>query len=101
MTVTGASGHIGANLVRTLLVAGHRVTVLQQSPGRALAGLDVAYVACDVRDSEAVARGVAGAEVVFHLAANLSLEGNRDGAAWAVNVGGTANVVRALPARWR
>ena len=76
-------------------MAGHRVTVLQRSPGRALAGLDVAYVACDVRDSEAVARGVAGAEVVFHLAANLSLEGDRDGAAWAVNVGGTANVVRA------
>lgn len=95
VTVTGASGHIGANLVRTLLVAGHRVTALQRSPGRALSGLPVAYVAGDVRDAEAVARGVAGAEVVFHLAAHLSLKGDRDGAVWALNVGGTANVARA------
>jgi len=95
VTVTGASGHIGANLVRTLIAAGHRVTALQRSAGRALAGLDIAHLPGDVRDAEAVARGVSGAEAVFHLAAHLSLQGDRDGQAWAVNVGGTANVARA------
>jgi dihydroflavonol-4-reductase len=41
-----------------------------------------------------VERSVAGAEAVFHLAARLDVEGDREGA-HAVNVGGTANVARA------
>jgi len=95
VTVTGASGHLGANLVRTLLAAGHRVTGLVRSPGRSLAGLDVTTVHGDVCDAGAVARSIEGAEAVFHLAARVGIQGDRNGAAWAVNVGGTANVVRA------
>lgn len=94
VTVTGASGHIGANLVRALLAAGHRVTALHQSRCRSLVGLDVTDVHGDVRDVDAVARSVAGAEAVFHLAARLDVARDRDGAR-AVNVAGTANVTRA------
>ena len=95
VTVTGGSGHIGANLVRTLLEADHRVTVLHRSRCRSLAGLDVIDVHGDVRDASAVGRSVAGADAVFHLAASLTIHGDRDGAAREVNVGGTANVTRA------
>lgn len=95
VTITGASGHIGANLTRTLLAAGHRVTVLQRSRGPALAGLDLTEVRGDVRDADAVARSVAGAEAVFHLAGRVALDGGRDGTARTVNAGGTANVARA------
>jgi dihydroflavonol-4-reductase len=95
VTVTGASGLVGASLVRALLAAGHRVTALQRGPGPALAGLDLALAPGDVRDPEAVARGVEGAEAVFHLAARVTIQGDRDGAGWAVNVEGTGNVARA------
>lgn len=95
VTITGASGHLGANLARTLLAAGHRITVLQRSGGPALAGLELTEVRGDVRDADAVARSVAGAEAVFHLAGRVALDGGRDGTARAVNAGGTANVARA------
>lgn len=94
VTVTGASGHIGANLVRVLLAAGHRVTVLHRARCGSLVGLDVVHVHGDVRDVGAVERSLAGAEAVFHLAARLDVERDRAGAR-AVNVGGTANVTRA------
>ena len=95
VTVTGASGHIGANLVRALLAAGHRVTALHRSRCRSLIGLDVVHVHGDVRDAGAVARSVAGAEAVFHLAARVTIDGDRDGTARAINVGGTAQVADA------
>jgi dihydroflavonol-4-reductase len=95
VTVTGGSGHIGTNLVRALLAAGHRVTVLHRSWCPSLAGLDVMHVHGDVRDAGAVERGVAGAEAVFHLAARVIIEADRDGAVRVINHGGTVQVTRA------
>lgn len=93
VTVTGGSGHIGANLVRALVAAGHQVTVLHRSRCGPLSGLDVKHVHGDVRDAGAVERSLAGADAVFHLAARLDVVGDRDGAR-TVNVGGTAQVTR-------
>ena len=42
--VTGASGHIGANLVRRLLADGHRVRAVVHRDRRGLEGLDVGSV---------------------------------------------------------
>src|ERR1700689_1811383 len=54
--VTGASGHLGANLVRRLLDDGHEVRVLLRggSDNRAMAGLDVALAYGDLRDHAAL-----------------------------------------------
>ena len=98
ITVTGGSGHIGANLVRALLEARHRVTVLHRSRCRSLEGLEVEHVHGDVRDPDAVARSVARAEAVFHLAARVTIDGDPGGEAHAVNVGGTDQVARACRA---
>jgi dihydroflavonol-4-reductase len=94
VTVTGASGHLGANLVRALLAAGHRVTALHRGRCDALRGLEVVHAHGDIRDAADVERSLAGAEAVFHLAVVLDAGRDRD-AARAVNVGGTANVTRA------
>lgn len=75
--VTGGAGFIGSHLVGALLEAGARVRVLDDfSCGRRenLAALErfagsLEVVAGDVRDRAAVAGAVAGARVVFHLAA--------------------------------
>jgi UDP-glucose 4-epimerase len=73
--VTGGGGFIGSNLVALLLGEGHEVAVLDDfSSGyrENLAGLTrVRVVEGDVRDPAAVERAVAGAEVVFHLAASV------------------------------
>lgn len=68
--VTGGTGFTGSHLVRSLLADGHHVRVLTRSPARGQKALPAAVelVAGDVADAAAVARAVAGREVVFHLA---------------------------------
>jgi len=93
--VTGATGHIGANLVRALLARGDRVRVLIRGADRSLAGLDVERVPGDVLDPASLDRAFVGAELVFHLAALISIQGDRGGRVPAINVGGAKNAAEA------
>jgi dihydroflavonol-4-reductase len=95
VAVTGPSGHVGANLVRALLKRGRQVRVLVHKDQRALEGLNVEIIQGDVGDPYALARIVTGAEVVYHLAAIISLSMNDWPAVEKVNVLGTRNVVEA------
>lgn len=97
VAVTGGSGRLGCALVRALLARSDQVTVLSLSAGTppSLAGLDVrvqqgsVLVAADVREL------VKDAELVFHLAAKVDLDRDRDGSIHAVNVDGTRLVASA------
>ncbi|WP_367133785.1 MULTISPECIES: NAD-dependent epimerase/dehydratase family protein [Streptomyces] len=96
--VTGASGHLGANLVRRLLADGHEVRALVRPPGsavEALAGLPVRRTIGDVRDPAAVAAAVEGCERVYHCAALVSTAARGERDIHAVNVLGTRNVLEA------
>ena len=93
--VTGAAGHIGANLVRALLERGRRVRALVRSDTRALAGLDVEQVRGDVAAPESLAPALRGVDVVHHLAGVISIQGDRDHHVAATNVEGVRNVARA------
>ena len=97
--VTGATGHIGAQLVRELLADGRRVRALVREDRRALAGLPVEEVPGDVRDPASIRRALDGVEVVYHLAALISLTGEQGGRVRAVNVEGTRTVVEGCLAR--
>jgi dihydroflavonol-4-reductase len=94
VAVTGACGHLGSTLVRDLVREGHQVRVLLHSATsnpRSLAGLDVHTFTGDVRNIETLHPLVRGAEVVFHLAAIISIDGDRRGVVRAVNVDGARN----------
>ncbi|MCB1494469.1 MAG: NAD-dependent epimerase/dehydratase family protein [Bauldia sp.] len=95
IAVTGATGHLGANLVRLLLADGHAVRALHHSTARseALEGLAVERMACDVCDPATLAPAFAGIDVVFHLAGLISIRGDPDGRVMRTNVEGTRNVV--------
>ena len=95
MVVTGASGHVGSVLVRALLSEGHDVTALFNSDRRSLEGLAIEARAVNIEDASAVSAAFAGAEVVFHAAARVSLLAAEDAATTRVNVEGTRNVVAA------
>jgi dihydroflavonol-4-reductase len=97
--VTGATGHVGAQLVRALLDDGRLVRALVREDRRALAGLPVETVRGDVRDPQSVLRALEGVEVVYHLAALISLTGEQGGRVRAVNVAGTRAVVESCLAR--
>lgn len=93
--VTGASGHVGVNLVPTLLQRGDRVRVVDTRLDPMLAAWGVEWCPVDVCDGEAVARALDGSEVVYHLAALISVVGGMAGRVERVNVGGVATVAAA------
>lgn len=95
VVVTGAAGHVGANLVRALLAAGRPVRALVREHTAGVDGLPVEMVRCDVTDAAACRRALDGAEVVYHLAARISVGWGPPGPIEAVNVTGTRNVVEA------
>jgi dihydroflavonol-4-reductase len=93
--VTGASGLVGASLVRALLAQGSEVRAMVHSDRRALAGLEVESFPGDVRDLASLERAMAGVEVVYHLAGYISLAVDPGPEMEAVNVLGTRHVVAA------
>ncbi len=97
VVVTGGTGHIGCNLVRTLLEQGDEVRVLLQGsqPPASLAGLDVEYCPGDVRDVDTMRRAFAGRQRLYHLAAIISISGDHGGLVPAVNVEGARNAAQA------
>jgi len=95
VAVTGASGHIGANLVRELLGRGYEVVALVRNSHLALDGLDIEQVHGDILDVRSLSRAFRGVEQVYHLAALISIQpGNRENLE-RVNVEGTRNVIKA------
>jgi dihydroflavonol-4-reductase len=95
VVVTGASGHVGANLVRSLRTRGERVRALIHSDQRALEGLDVEVVHGDICDADQLPSVFRGADVVYHAAAHVSILLSEWDTLEAVNVGGVRNVVDA------
>jgi dihydroflavonol-4-reductase len=96
--VTGATGHIGNVLVRELLGGGGRVRALVR-PGKtppALAGLDVEMAPGDVLDLDSLERAMHGVDLVYHLAARISLADGPDLETERVNLAGTQNVIAAM-----
>jgi len=99
--VTGAAGHLGANMVHALLADGLEVRVLLRhgSNNEAMEGLPVEKVHGDLRDPEACRRAVEGCQTVFHCASKVStLQGNRAHKedVYASNVTGTRNLLAAI-----
>ena len=104
--VTGGAGFIGSHLVDALVARGEQVRVLDDfSTGRwenLAAVVDrVEVMLGDVRDVAAVAKAMEGVEVVVHLAAVASVQASVEDPrrVWAVNCGGTLNLLEAARAR--
>ena len=95
--LTGATGLIGANLVRALLRAGERPRVLLTpgSDARSLAGLDVDRVSGDVRDAHSLAKAMTGIQRVFHAAGHVRFDDAGRLLLMTINVEGTRQVLQA------
>lgn len=96
VAVTGATGHVGSNLVRQLLARGDRVRVLVRTPAPPqLAGLDVEVQIGDVRDPKAMRALCDGVDILYHLAAVISIIGPMGGLVHDVNVRGVGTACAA------
>ncbi len=92
--VTGGSGFLGGALVRGLIARGTEVRVLCRREMPELSRLGVEIALGDLLDPPALARAVAGCEVVFHAAAKAGVWGPYE-AYHQPNVVGTENVIEA------
>jgi nucleoside-diphosphate-sugar epimerase len=93
--LTGGSGFIGRHLIEALLAEGWSVTALVHRSPVPDAG-KVEAVNGDITDAGALAAGIKGADVVFHLASALggSLIGRRE--FFRINASGTRAVLEAV-----
>jgi nucleoside-diphosphate-sugar epimerase len=75
--VTGATGFLGASLVRSLLSSGAHVRVLVRSPNKAKAAADrgADTIVGEITDEAAVRAALSGVSAVFHLAGRLLVPG--------------------------
>jgi dihydroflavonol-4-reductase len=95
IAVTGANGHVGANLVRTLLAAKHEVRALCHAHRKGLDGLELEISDGDVLDPASLERAFDGVELVYHLAARINISPGDEDEVHAINVVGVRNVVAA------
>jgi len=86
---------VGVNLCRALTERDHSVRGLYREhpfpPGNRI----FESIVGDVRDAGTCRRLCHGAEIVFHLAARISIDGDPDGSVWSTNVSGTRAVLEA------
>ncbi len=95
VAVTGASGHIGVNLCRELVKQGHTVKALVHQNTESLQGIPLETVKGDLRDRASLTALVQKSDTVIHLAAAISIQGNRTGDLFDINVEGTRRILEA------
>jgi dihydroflavonol-4-reductase len=93
IAVTGASGHIGTNLCRALSGQGHNIRVLVNRFTQSLDSLELERINGNLLAPGSLRDLAEGSEVFIHLAASISINGNRE--LMKTNVTGTMNVLNA------
>lgn len=97
--VNGGSGFVGANLVTELLERGLEVRSFDRAPSPLPAHPRLQVLEGDICDKDTVAAALDGIDTVFHTAAIIDLMGGSSVTeeyrrrSFAVNVGGTENLV--------
>jgi dihydroflavonol-4-reductase len=95
--VTGASGMVGANLVKRLVQNKDEVTILvrKTSSHPFLDDLEVKRVYGDMGDFNSIKRGMKGSDYVYHLAGYISYNKKDRKKLFDINASGTRKVMKA------
>jgi dihydroflavonol-4-reductase len=93
IAVTGASGHIGNVICRSLLERGYQVRAFYHCDNRSLLGLNVEMIKGSVLNHDDLAELIKGCEVVINCAAIISISGDENGLVFKTNTEGPRNVL--------
>ena len=95
--VTGATGHLGNVLVKRLIAEGKEVGIIAHSkpPKDVFGDLPIKVFQGDVTEYSSLIEAFKQAEIVYHLAAKISISSGEFELLKKINVEGTANVVKA------
>ena len=94
--VTGGTGFVGANLIRTLLSQGHEIKALVRPTSTLdnLKGLEIEQVTASLTDPN-LKQSMQGCDALFHVAAHYSLWRTETERLYESNVLGTRNILAA------
>jgi dihydroflavonol-4-reductase len=93
IAVTGANGHVGVNLCKTLVAQGHQVKALIHHHDQGLKHVSVTLIQGDLLNKASLTPLLSEVDVVFHLAARISITGDPDGMVTRINSEGTRNML--------
>src|ERR1043166_1214260 len=95
--VTGATGFLGSHVARALAEQGAdlRLLVRASSNTKNIDDLSADRVTGDLRDPASIEKGIAGCEVVFHVAADYRLWVRDPDEMYRANVEGTRAILEA------
>src|SRR5436305_370828 len=95
--VTGATGFLGSHVARALIEHGAdlRLLVRASSNTNNIADLKADLVSGDLRDPASLERGIAGCDIVFHVAADYRLWVRDPAEMYRANVEGTRAILEA------
>jgi sterol-4alpha-carboxylate 3-dehydrogenase (decarboxylating) len=91
--VTGGCGFVGAAIARALKARGDEVIVLDLATECPVEGVD--YRRVDITDKAAVTEACRGVDTIIHNASIVHTKQNKQDVVWAVNLGGTENMLEA------
>ena len=101
LVISGASGHVGNNVCRLAHAQGYKVRALAHTPEHmemGLGGLAVEKMLGDINDSSYLNKALKGADALLHLAAVISIDGDKEGKTDRVNYQGTRKIYAAAKA---
>ena len=93
--VTGGKGFLGSHLVSQLQADGKKVRILARPHHKTPEDEGKDIIWGDIRDPEAVDKAVAGVDNVIHVVSNFRQGGSDEKVAYATNVDGTMNLLKA------
>jgi dihydroflavonol-4-reductase len=92
IAVTGASGHVGTNLIPRLVEKGYQVRILVHRNPDVFEHVNVVPIEGDLLDKSTLTEFIDGAEIVIHLAGAITLE-KKSMKVLEVNIDGTRNLL--------
>lgn len=95
IAITGANGHVGANLSRALLQKGYALRLSVHENVSGIESLAAEKIKTDITDYQQTEHFISGCDYVIHLAAKISIDGDPKGTVSQINLQGTKNVVAA------
>ncbi len=91
--ITGASGHVGATICRTLIEKEYEVVAFVRNDIAALEGLPITIVKGDVLDRASLKKFMTECDTVIHAASMIELSYKFEQKTYDVNVVGTQNIL--------